>query len=100
MRCWVIPIFVALLWPWLLECQTISPSSKISYEGQSVATVDLAANPKIPVESFRALIQQKPGEPYSNSKIESSVSALKNTGQFSSVEGHLSVCDSAHQRRS
>lgn len=86
MRCWVIPIFVVLVWPGLLACQIVSQSSKVSYEGQAVATVDMAANPKISIESFRGLVQQQPGEPYSDSKVQGTISALKNTGKFSSVE--------------
>src|SRR5258708_14102518 len=86
MRCWVITIFVVLVWPRLLDCKIVSQSSKVSYEGPPGAAVDMAANPKISIESFRPLIQQKPGEPYSNSKVKGTVSALKNSGKFSSVE--------------
>ena len=56
MRRWVIPIFVALAGSSHLECQQ---SSKVSYEGQTVAVVDLVANPRISVDSLRPLVQQK-----------------------------------------
>src|SRR5262249_27983188 len=42
--------------------------------------------PKISTESLRALVQQRSRQPYSGSKVEASVSALRATGRFSSVE--------------
>jgi hypothetical protein len=43
-------------------------SDKISYEGQTVAVVDLVANPRISVDSLRPLVQQRTGEAYSGAK--------------------------------
>jgi outer membrane protein insertion porin family len=86
MRWWLLPIFVALAGLAHLECQQVTESSKVSYEGQRVAGVDLVANPKISVDSLRPLLQQRPGEAYSTSKVESTISALKQTGRFSKVE--------------
>ena len=62
MRWWAFPILVALAGSSHLECQE---SSKVSYDGQRVAAVDLVANPKISVDSLRPLIQQKADEAYS-----------------------------------
>src|SRR5262249_41074892 len=67
-------------------CQQIGQDKQVSYEGQKVATVELDSNPKISVESFRTLLQQKPGEPYSVSEIESTIAALRATGRFNKVE--------------
>src|SRR6266853_675393 len=83
MRWWAFPILVALAGSWRLECQE---SSKVSYDGQRVAAVDLVANPKVSIDSLRPLIQQKPDEAYSTPKIEGTMSALKETGRFSKVE--------------
>ena len=62
------------------------PPSQVSYEGEKVAIVDLVARPSVDVEHLRSLVLQKPGEPYSNQKVQGSVAALKRTGQFSKVE--------------
>ncbi len=86
MRWWVIPILVASAGLTHLECQQATQSSKVSYEGQQVAAVELVANPKIPVDTLRSLVQQRTGEAYSTSKVESTISALKQTGRFSKVE--------------
>lgn len=56
------------------------------YDGQNVSAVDLIGNPHRDVESFRHLIEQQPGQPYSQSKIEASIAALQSTGQFPKVE--------------
>jgi outer membrane protein insertion porin family len=85
MRWWVLPILVASAGVSHLDCQQ-AQGSKVSYEGQQVAVVDLVANPKIPVDSLRSLVQQRPGEAYSTAKIESTISALKQAGRFSKVD--------------
>jgi outer membrane protein assembly factor BamA len=86
MRCWIISILVVLAGSWYVQCQQAVESNKSSYEGQKVAAVDLVANPTISVESLRPLVQQKTGEPYSGSKVDSTVSALRGTGRFSKIE--------------
>lgn len=57
-----------------------------SYEGQPVALVELASDPRIDVEKFRSAIQQTAGQPFSWEKIRASNEALKQTGRFSKVE--------------
>src|SRR5580704_6493137 len=86
MRRWTIPILVALSGSPHLESQQTAPSTKVSYEGETVAAVELVANPKISVDSLGVLVQQRSGEPYSTSKVESTISALEETGRFSKVE--------------
>src|SRR6266849_10254721 len=83
MRWWALLIFVALAGSSHLECQE---SSKVSYDGERVAAVDLVADPKISLDSLRPLVQQKPDEAYSTPKVEATISALKETGRFSKVE--------------
>src|SRR5882757_2634054 len=83
MRWWAFPILVALAGSSPLKCQE---SSKVSYDGQRVAAVDLVANPRISVDSLRPLVQQKADEAYSTPKVEGTMSALKETGRFSKIE--------------
>ena len=56
------------------------------YDGQIVGAIDLIGNPHRDVEAFRPLVEQKAGEPYSQSKVEASIAALERTGQFPKVE--------------
>ncbi len=86
MRCWIISILVVLAGSSYIRGQQASNSNKVSYEGQQVAAVDLVADPKVSVESLRPLVQQKTGEPYSGSKVDGTISALRGTGRFSKVE--------------
>jgi outer membrane protein assembly factor BamA len=59
---------------------------QVSYEGEKVAFVDLVGRPDINVEALRPVILQKVGELYSNEKVQSSVTALEQAGQFSKVD--------------
>jgi outer membrane protein insertion porin family len=56
------------------------------YERQTVGAIDLIGNPHRDVDAFRPLVEQKAGEPYSQSKVEASIAALERTGQFPSVQ--------------
>src|SRR5215467_14489063 len=58
----------------------------VSYEGQTVGSVELVSDPRINVEAYRGLVEQKAGEPYSNEKVQSSISALQKTERFNKVE--------------
>src|SRR5215469_5344150 len=86
MRCWIISILVVLAGSSHVQCQQqVSASNKVSYDGQTVAAVDLIASPKISIESLQPLVQQKTGEAYSSAKVNRSVSALRETGRFTKV---------------
>jgi len=61
-------------------------AAQVAYEGQKVGSIDLVADPRIDVESFRSLVQQAAGEPYSEQKVQASVAALKGTGRFNKVD--------------
>ena len=86
MRYLIISILLVLTETSYSQVQQSSQSNPISYEGQSVAAVDLTADPKISVESLRPLVQQKPDEPYSGSKVQSTIASLKATGRFTNVD--------------
>src|SRR5215469_6727357 len=85
MRCWIISILVVLAGSSYIQSQQVSASDKTSYEGQKVAAVDLIANPKVSIESLLPLVQQRTGEPYSNAKVEGTVSAMRETGHFTKI---------------
>lgn len=57
----------------------------INYEGENVTTIDLASRPEANVEYLRDLIVQKPGQPYSNAKIQQSIATLMATKEFTSA---------------
>ena len=61
-------------------------TAQASYEGQNVSAVDLVGDPRLDLERLRSLIEQKPGEPYSQQKIQASVAALQATNKFKRVE--------------
>jgi outer membrane protein insertion porin family len=56
------------------------------YDGQIIGEIDLIGNPHRDMTPFRRLIEQKAGEPYSQSRVEASIAALEQTGQFPKVE--------------
>ena len=51
-----------------------------------VGSVELVADPRINLDAFRRLVEQKAGEPYSNQKVQASISALQKTERFNKVE--------------
>jgi outer membrane protein insertion porin family len=55
-------------------------------KGRKVDRIELVADPRISVDSFRGLIQQHSDEPYSDAKVSTSISALRATGHFSNVK--------------
>lgn len=55
------------------------------YQGEKVAAVDLVGNPHLDMESLRSLVVQKAGQPYSQSQVQQSVTALEKTKQFTEV---------------
>src|ERR1700688_881833 len=59
------------------------------FEGQPVTAVGLVARPRLDAESFRHLVSQQAGQPYSSQKIQDSIEALKATGQFTDVEPNV-----------
>lgn len=56
------------------------------FEGQKVSSIEMASRPDTNVDALRSLIAQKPGEPFSNALIQQSITALKNTGEFTTVK--------------
>ncbi|MGH9514137.1 MAG: POTRA domain-containing protein [Terriglobales bacterium] len=83
---WIIFWSLLALISFPAAAQTKSSNPPPSYEGQRVGSIDLTANPHLDTEPYRKLIVQKPGEPYSNKKIQESMDALNHSGVFSKVQ--------------
>src|ERR1051326_4605133 len=70
-----------------LQSQQIeSATTAVSYEGQRVASVQLAGQPDGNPRALRAMIAQPINAPYEQAKVDETVAALKKTGQFKDVE--------------
>ncbi len=54
-----------------------------------MSAIDLIGNPHRDLQSFRALVLQKAGEPYSQAKIEASIDALEKQGRFPKVTANI-----------
>ncbi len=76
----VLLLFVSTSW-----AQLAVEEPRPIYEGKHVDTIDLIGNPHRDVEPLRHLISQEAGQPYSQAKVEASISALRQTGQFPDV---------------
>jgi outer membrane protein assembly factor BamA len=87
MRRWVMLILAGFAWPSHARCQQTGEQG--TYEGQRVASVEIVANPKISVEALEPLVQQRAGEPYVNSKVDGTISALLATRRFNKVEASV-----------
>lgn len=57
-----------------------------SYEGQHVATLELAGQPNLDVNKFLPLLSLKAGEPFEQAKADQSIAALKKSGAAKEVE--------------
>jgi outer membrane protein insertion porin family len=82
----IVPILFLCLVP-TLETQEIAPNTL--FDGQPVNAVELVARPTLDAESFKHLVSQQAGQPYSSDKIRESVEALKASGQFTDVEASV-----------
>lgn len=56
-----------------------------SYEGQTVSSVEIAGQPDLNPSQFTSLMEQKPGQPFSNEKVEHTAAALQAMGKFKQV---------------
>ena len=57
-----------------------------AYEGQNVASIEVAGRPGLEERQLLPLIVQKKGEPFSKAKVDQSIEALKENGQAKEVE--------------
>src|SRR5262249_237747 len=75
--------------PVLPHSSAVNRTELLSYEGQTVSSVEVAGRPDISSEEFTKALAQHAGEPFSSAKIEQSVLALQRTGQFQDVQVDL-----------
>jgi outer membrane protein insertion porin family len=61
----------------------------LSYEGESISTVEIAGRPDLNGKDFEGLVAQRSGQPFSSAQIEATVTALKSTGKFQDVQVDL-----------
>ncbi|HEX3352163.1 MAG TPA: POTRA domain-containing protein [Terriglobales bacterium] len=57
-----------------------------SYEGQNVASVEIAGRPDLDQQQLMPLIAQREGEPFSQAKVDQSIAALKSSGKVQEVQ--------------
>ncbi len=70
-----------------------STESQSAYQGETVSSVELVANPHVDLDPLRDLVRQKAGQPYSEHDVEASIAALQAVHQFTGV--HTSVTPEA-----
>jgi outer membrane protein insertion porin family len=87
MRLSVLIFFLLAPFTW---AQLQAPGPSPLYEGQNVSSVDLIGNPHRDVEALRSVVTQKPGEPYSQAKIDASIQSLQQAGNFPKVTVNVS----------
>jgi outer membrane protein insertion porin family len=88
-----IQVFVPLIWSQtpahsdgnLPETAPFTEQMLPFYDGQNVAAVELAGHPDLNSSEYAPLLQQKAGQPFSESKIQQTVAALKLKGSFKAV---------------
>ncbi len=57
-----------------------------SYEGQDVASVELAGQPDLDTKALLPLLAQRAGEPFARAKVDESIAALQRAGKFQALE--------------
>ena len=60
-----------------------------SYEGQNISTIELAGQPNLDQQTFAPLLAPLQNQPFSRSKIDETIAAIKNAGGFSNIELEL-----------
>ncbi len=68
-----------------LDAQQLTPAT-VSYEGQSVSSVDIAGRPDLNLRQLRQAIAQPVNAPYSQQKVNETIAALKKNGQITDVQ--------------
>lgn len=57
-----------------------------SYEGQNVTTIEIAGRPELNTTQLTPLFVQKAGQPFSKAKVDATIAALKQNGNFTKVQ--------------
>ena len=69
--------------------QGLKRTELLSYEGQTISSVELAGRPDINPDDYSRLLTVHSGDTFSGAQIDQSVSALKQTGLFPDIEVNL-----------
>src|SRR5579862_7056136 len=64
------------------QVQAVLPS----YEGQNVVSVEIAGRPDLDQQKLQSILAQRPGEPFSQSKVAQSIATLKSSAQVESAQ--------------
>lgn len=56
-----------------------------SYDGQTVASVELAGRPNLNHADYASMLLQKPGQPFSASDVQKTAGSLKSKGKYAAV---------------
>ncbi|HJT52580.1 MAG TPA: POTRA domain-containing protein [Candidatus Angelobacter sp.] len=76
----------AFLIPAFAQEATPPPGASISYEGQKVASVEIAGRPNLNLRTTNALIAQPMNAPYKQAQVDATVAALKKSGAAEDVQ--------------
>lgn len=67
------------------QSQLQEPEILSSYEGQKVSKVELAGQPNLDPDQFKADFAQQEGQPFEKKKVNQTAAALKTAGKFEDV---------------
>jgi outer membrane protein assembly factor BamA len=56
-----------------------------AYEGQNVASIEIAGQPDVKTDQYESLFVQKAGQPFSKDQVNQTAAAIKALGKFSDV---------------
>src|SRR5262245_8865466 len=89
-------LLARLLWTTLLvgaqpsqepaQSGAVQNAELLSYEGQTISSVELAGQPDLNVDEMMPLVAVRSGEDFSASKVEQTLEALRRTGKFKDVQ--------------
>ena len=71
------------------DSSTVKRTELLSYEGQTISSVELAGRPDVNVEEFTRSLPLHAGDAFSAAKIDQSILALERTGQFQNIQVDL-----------
>jgi len=84
---WIFAVPVVAAWAQTQVPATAPQVQEVlpSYEGQNVVSVEIAGRPDLD-QQLTSLLAQREGQPFSRTKLNESIAALKNSGQVKEVQ--------------
>jgi outer membrane protein insertion porin family len=85
---WIFAVPVVAAWAQTQVPATAPQVQEVlpSYEGQNVVSVEIAGRPDLDQQQLTSLLAQREGQPFSRTKLNESIAALKNSGQVKEVQ--------------